>query len=149
MLARRPTELFLDEANERSFNMLLAGCKLMEQTRILLRDIISHPASFKLVRRKNTIYTTFELLTYDPKDVGEKVFLMATRRFTSVSQTCYPVSLMAKVKQSVLGSEYSLGTMTSDFFRSAYCIQSYMASEERLINVSFDDVMFGSRQVSL
>jgi len=95
------------------------------------------------------VYTTFSLMTYDSKDMNENRFLMATRGFMHMANTQYPVSIISKVKQDVSGSLYEVGTMTSDFVRNSYVIRSYKANSNREVKVNFDDVIFGSRQVSI
>ena len=139
------TKLDLD-----TFNMMIAECKVLEDTRNLLNQLLPFEgATFRIVRRKNTIFTTFSLLTYDGRDHAEKRFLMSIRGFVGMDKTRYPVSSISKVKQDVVGSGYDMGIMASDFVRNCYKIHSYKYKGDREVFISFEDIMFGSRQVSL
>lgn len=75
--------------------------------------------------------------------------MMATRNYVSLSETHYPVSGISKVKKDVVGSAYEVGHMDSDFSRNSYTISSYRTDGPREVTVTFDDVMFGARQVKL
>jgi hypothetical protein len=111
---------------------MVADCKLLEQSRDLLNELVPFKSTtFKLVRRKKATHSSFSLLTYDNENPSESRFLMATRRFVSMANTIYPVSIISKVTEDVCGSLYEVGHMISDFVRNSYHIHSYRPDAQR------------------
>jgi uncharacterized protein (DUF2141 family) len=74
---------------------------------------------------------------------------MAAKKFVHLEESKYLVSIIQDVREGDLNTEYEVGCVSSDLMRNVYQIQGACQSPNRKLKVTFDDILFGSRQVSI
>jgi hypothetical protein len=85
------------------------------------------------------------LYTFDPHQTSDKKFVLSSYKKVNLKETIYSVSTIDY--NNIESDDFQAGKMKSDFSRNLYKIHG--KNNNRSINVRFDDVLFGTRQVSL
>lgn len=96
------------------------------------------------MRQFTSIHDRFVLYTFDPQQTSDKKFVLSSYKKVNIKETIYSISTIDY--NNIESDDYQAGKIRSDFSRNLYKTHG---KNNRNINIRFDDVLFGTRQVSL